>query len=148
MVTTDPQERTLQHLPARYGTSVANQRGMVAKEATYVGVLRAHRTMRLCPVAIETFVALGEDFQRFIRNAARHQGRCLSLSHDALPHLNYSMVQRITVAFMHTPVLTHTLLISTAGDLVYVARAAGGAREKGGECAAGGGRRAGSGYWR
>ena len=137
VVTTDPQEGTLRHPPARYGTGVANQRGVAAKEAAYAGVLQAHRTVRLRPLAIETFGALGEDVQRFIRDAARHQARRLSLPQDALPRLIYSMAQRISVAFMRTqaqvlhsrasaavrpPVLSHTPLISTAADLLYVAR--------------------------
>ena len=137
VVTTDPQEGTLRHPPARYGTSVANQRGETAKETTYRDVLRDHRTVRLRPLAIETFGALGADFQRFIRDAARLQARRLSLPQDALPRLIHSMAQRISVAFMRTqaqvlhsragadirpPMLSHTPLISTAADLLYVAR--------------------------
>ena len=80
VVTTDPQEGTLQHPPARYGIGVANQRGETAKETTYRAVLREHHTVRLRPLAIKTLGALGTDFQRFIRDAARLQARLLSLS--------------------------------------------------------------------
>ena len=102
VVTTDLEEGTLRHPPTRYGTSVANQRGVAAKEAAYAGVLQAHQTVRLRPSAIETFDALDEDFQRFIRDAARHQAYRFSIRHDALLRLIYSMAQRITVAFMRT----------------------------------------------
>ena len=102
VVTTDPQNGTLQHPPSRYGTGVANQRGEIAKETRYRDVLREHRTVRLRPQAIETFGAQGTDFQRFIDDAARLQARRLSLPHDALPRPIHSMAQRIFIAFMRT----------------------------------------------
>ena len=93
--------------------------------------------MHLRPLAIKMFGALSADFQRCIRDAARLQARRLSLPQDALPRLIHSMAQRISVAFMRTqaqvlhsragadirpPVLSHIPLISTAADLLYVAR--------------------------
>ena len=66
VVTTNPREGTLRHPPASYGTGVANQWGVAAKEAAYEGVLQAHRTVRHRPLTIETFGALGKDYQRFI----------------------------------------------------------------------------------
>ena len=62
VVTTYPQEGMLRHPPTRYGIGVTNQRGVAAKEAAYEGVLRAHWTVSLRLLAIETFGALGEDF--------------------------------------------------------------------------------------
>ena len=136
VVTTDPQEGTLQHPPARYGTGLANQRGEAAKVGIYRAVLRQHQTVRLRPLAIETFGALGPDFQRFIRDAARLQALRLSLPPDTIPTLIHSFAQRISVAFMRAqaqvlhsrasvgiqdPVVSHTPLISTAADLLYVA---------------------------
>jgi hypothetical protein len=136
VVTTDPQEGTLQHPPVRYGTGLANQRGEDTKDHLYRDVLRRHRTVRMRPLAIETFGAFGTDFQRFIRDVARLQALRLSLSPDTLPTLITSMTQRISVAFMraqaqvlhgraaagvHPPVVTHTPLISTAADLLHVA---------------------------
>ena len=66
VVTIDPQEGTLQHPPAWYGTGVAYQCGEIAKETAYRDVLREHCTVRLRPVAIEMFGACGADFQRFM----------------------------------------------------------------------------------
>ena len=91
VVTTDPQEGTLRHPHAWYGTDVANQGGKTAKEMAYRDVLREHRTVRLRPWGIETFGALGVEFQRFIQDAARLQARRLSLPEDALPRLIHSM---------------------------------------------------------
>ena len=86
---------------------VANKRSVEAKESAYDGILGTHRKVRLRPLVIETFGALSEDFQCFIRDAARNQTYHRSLPHDALPRLIYSMAQRISVTFIHTDAHVH-----------------------------------------